>query len=190
LLLLIGSALAADRAVFKLARKPLAREWTIGSVRTAREFGEPVGIAFIAIAVFTLDRQRRRLLVPLVAAIVLASVTATGLKALVGRERPRVTDGATILRGPQAPWQSDFDPSFPSGHTAAAFALAYGLGQLYPRAARLCALYAMACGLSRILDGSHFLSDVLAGAWLGWEVARLAWWLFLPRANRDALVVP
>lgn len=190
LLLLIASAWAADRAVFTWARTPLARAWTKASVRTAREFGEPVGIAFILIAVFTLDRQRRGLVLPVVTAIMLAAVAATGLKALVGRERPRVTDGATILKGPQAPWRSGFDPSFPSGHTAAAFALAYGMGQLYRRAARLCALFAMACGLSRVLDGSHFMSDVLVGAWLGWEVARLSWWLFVPRVNREAGVVP
>jgi membrane-associated phospholipid phosphatase len=175
LLMLTTPACATDRAVFLWFRQSAARGWTEDFSRAARQFGEPAGVAFVIAGIFLLDKQRKRFLVPLVAAVLLSSVASSNLKLLVGRERPGVTAGATILRGPRLPSSGDFNPSFPSGHTATAFALAYGLGQIYPSALRLFILYAVTCGLSRILNGSHFVSDVLVGAWLGWETANLLW---------------
>ena len=37
------------------------------------------------------------------------------------------------------------------------------------------------------MTGKHFLTDVLAGAWLGWEIARLMWSLGMARSI-DALL--
>lgn len=57
--------------------------------------------------------------------------------------------------------------SLPSGHTAAAFLMASLLTHFYPSFAVLAYLWAATIGLSRVLLGVHYPSDILAGAALG-----------------------
>ena len=67
------------------------------------------------------------------------------------------------------PIEKEIDPSFPSGHTAAAFSLATSLSITYPKWYVIApsALWACGVGLSRINQGVHYPSDVLAGAAIG-----------------------
>ena len=63
--------------------------------------------------------------------------------------------------------------SFPSGHTSAAFSLATVAGHHYGWKAGVPAyVLASGIGLSRIEKDKHYLSDVLAGATLGFIVGR------------------
>jgi len=64
--------------------------------------------------------------------------------------------------------------SFPSGHATTAFAAAVVLAFWYPRQAGVFVGVAVLVGLSRIVLGVHFPSDVLAGALLGSAVALAA----------------
>jgi membrane-associated phospholipid phosphatase len=69
--------------------------------------------------------------------------------------------------------------SFPSGHTTAAFA-AYGFLAFALRSrpwSILMGLLALGVGYSRIYLMQHFLTDVLAGAWLGTLCALLGTWV-------------
>ncbi len=61
--------------------------------------------------------------------------------------------------------------SFPSGHATTAFATAVILSLWYPRGAGLFVGLALVAGLSRVVLGAHFPSDVLGGAVLGSGVA-------------------
>lgn len=64
--------------------------------------------------------------------------------------------------------------SLPSGHTAAAFVMAYLLSEFFPSFTVLVWCWAGLIGLSRVLLGVHFLSDIAAGAMLGIFSAQLA----------------
>lgn len=66
------------------------------------------------------------------------------------------------------------DPSFPSGHTSAAFAAATALYAMDKRWGIAAYLVAGWMGFSRLYLGVHFPLDVLAGALLGMLAARLA----------------
>jgi membrane-associated phospholipid phosphatase len=61
--------------------------------------------------------------------------------------------------------------SFPSGHATTAFATALILAFWYPRQTGLFLGLAVLVGLSRVVLGAHFPSDVMAGAVLGTGIA-------------------
>ncbi len=106
------------------------------------------------------------------AAFFFLSVAGTGIlaqvvKHLVGRARPKLfeTFGAFHFDGPT---MSPFSlASFPSGHATTAFAAAFALGLMVPRARAPLFAAAVAIAASRVLIGAHFASDVVAGAGLG-----------------------
>ena len=93
-----------------------------------------------------------------------AFVVTYGMKYLVDRERP-------YDRWPYRvhAYSRENSPSFPSGHTATAFALATSLCVRYPKWYVIApsALWACSVGVSRMNEGVHYPSDVLAGAAIG-----------------------
>lgn len=94
----------------------------------------------------------------------IAALLANGLKHLIGRPRPKFVhsgDWQITLS-----WASGLD-SFPSGHSTATFAVATVLAIRFPFLGPLCIAVALFVGLSRILRGSHFPTDVLGGAVIG-----------------------
>ncbi len=102
----------------------------------------------------------------------LAAGATNFLKELIDRPRPIFyTDLAPELD------PADHDPSFPSGHTAVAFALAtsYVLSRSRPSTAVRIGSFAVAAtvGALRVASARHFPSDVVAGAALGVGTALL-----------------
>lgn len=68
--------------------------------------------------------------------------------------------------------------SFPSGHTMASFLLATLVIAYMGSEAFLIVIWAAGVGLSRIILGVHFPTDILAGASLGTFIGYFAsWWL-------------
>ena len=71
-------------------------------------------------------------------------------------------------------------PSFPSGHTADAFAFAIAAGLVYSRWYFIIPLmlWAALVGISRMWLGVHFPSDVIAGALIGTACAGIYYWIY------------
>jgi undecaprenyl-diphosphatase len=92
------------------------------------------------------------------------------LKKLTGRRRPCAIE-------PHC-WANLLPPdqfSFPSGHTITAFAVSTPLLLVYPSMLPGLIFCALSIAVSRILLGMHFLSDVIAGAALGFGLGYLSY---------------
>jgi membrane-associated phospholipid phosphatase len=133
-----------------------------------------VGVGF-AIAARFAKRPRSRLQALCLAgsaAYLWLSVALAGLAndvvKMVGRPRPTVN--ATGL----SPFHFSYDyESFPSGHTAVAFALAFALARLDPRWHWPALIFAIAVGASRVILRVHYPGDVLGGALVALLTVRL-----------------
>ena len=99
--------------------------------------------------------------------LVFAGVMTRGLKMAFGRYRPESGNGAFRFDSFSG------NTSFPSGHTAAAFAVITPWVLYYPNAATY-GLFALSTGtaVARIAMDKHWPTDVLAGAAIGFLTAR------------------
>jgi membrane-associated phospholipid phosphatase len=101
-----------------------------------------------------------------------ASALAAVMKFVTGRARPHTGEDPLTFR--MFSTESAYH-SFPSGHTTAAFAVATTIAEQAPGAAVDILAYGVAtlAGLSRIHDGEHWVSGVLAGGALGYFTGKM-----------------
>jgi membrane-associated phospholipid phosphatase len=101
-----------------------------------------------------------------------AAILTVGMKYSFNRPRPFVTYPDLVTKNSGAG-----SPSFPSGHTSMAFALATSLSLEYPKWYVIAPsfLWAGAVGYSRMELGVHYPSDVLVGALIGMGSSFLVW---------------
>lgn len=134
--------------------------------------GSPMLLVGVTAVVTLLLVRRWRAALALILAVALTKLTVAVVKDAVERSRPDTGS------------QSYDTFSFPSGHAASAAALymtlavllAHGHGRAV-RALVLCtgALLTIAVGLTRVLLGAHFPTDVAAGWLVGGLLALCAW---------------
>ena len=157
-----------------------------GVASTVRHFGQPevygtITAGLVATGLITGNQAITRSGGRLALSLALAGAGTQIGKFALGRPRPSQSldaDGYDPFSG---------QVSFPSGHTAMAFALATSLADDIHRPWATVGLYGMATavGWSRINDNKHWLSDVAAGAIVGITSAKLAsgqWRIFGLRA--------
>ena len=104
---------------------------------------------------------------------IVGATMETLIKILTGRERPNgaASNPSAAFRGPNWSFSPTNTTSFPSGHTTVAFAAATVFALEYrdrPLVPVMAYSAATLVGLSRITENAHWLSDVFAGAALGY----------------------
>lgn len=157
-----------------------AQNWDINTVKTINNWGVhdlsqtlshsgillPVGVP-AAMGIYALIQKDEPLLKDAIyigTSVIEAVGITYGLKYAFDRQRPYVKYPDKIH-----PIDAEDSPSFPSGHTAAAFSLATSLSITYPKWYVIApsAIWACGVGFARINQGVHYPSDVLTGAAIG-----------------------
>jgi undecaprenyl-diphosphatase len=130
-----------------------------------------LSLAASAILAATRGRDGRRAAADGLASIaVTATVVNVVVKPLARRRRPDPEQSSVpIARHVPMPRSR----SLPSGHSAAAFAFATGVGQVLPREAIPLRALAALVAYSRVHTGVHYPGDVLIGALLGTALAQV-----------------
>lgn len=145
----------------------------------------PLDLAIVAVATAIYALVRNRSLLPLVAGAAAAGaawMVANLTKLVADRPRPYEVVAGAVLRQHAA-----HGNSFPSSHTAVAFALALALLPFLPRLLAVAAVvYASLVGWSRVYLGVHYPLDVLAGAGIGIAVGGLTLVVVAARLTRDS----
>jgi undecaprenyl-diphosphatase len=161
--LLIEAAPAFEHPVLTAVFVLLSAWWVKGPLLVALGLGcdlwrRRVPVAFLAAGAATLT----------------ASLVVAPLKELFGRTRPPAAEPelGSVVPIPD-------NASFPSGHSATAFAAATAIAILSPRMRPFALALAAAIALSRVYLRVHFPADVVAGALLGAGIGALAAWIAL-----------
>ena len=96
-------------------------------------------------------------------AIAVPGLFVTIVKRLIGRVRP--SDVGPFAYVPWS-WRHEY-ASLPSGHSTTAFAAAVAIAAIWPKARIPMLIYAAIIALSRVIITAHFVSDVVAAAFVG-----------------------
>jgi membrane-associated phospholipid phosphatase len=144
-----------DRTMSRLSQAAnYSRLWIASSVALARLGG----------------REGKRAAAHGLASVAVSSaVVNLAVKPLGGRTRPdRVAEEVPIARQVEMPRSS----SFPSGHSASAFAFVTGVGRTMPAAALPLRALAALVAYSRVHTGVHYPGDVVIGSLIGSSLAQ------------------
>lgn len=131
------------------------------------------GALAVFFATWALHPRHWRIATAGMAGVFAAGLTTVILQAVIGRVRPDQSASHLTFK----PMIEFFDSSalavcFPSGEATAAFAIAAALCIAWPRLRPLFISCACIIAAARLVQGAHFLSDVTAGACLGWLISR------------------
>ena len=166
----LAALAAVSHSTLLLIDEPLSelgrRDWLAASFRAITTLGGTeiaIGVAVVIAAVLWLRCRTFAVVYPVT--LLVGAVINIGLKELVGRPRPPAPDTGVSLA------------SFPSGHTLQA-TLLFGLLPLavwlltqravaHRLAVLLSAVAIVAVGVSRVLLGAHWPTDVVGGVLVG-----------------------
>ena len=132
-------------------------------------------VALLGVLFFTRGKWRSRNGRHGVVAAGFSALLALGVAHLLGelwvRPRPYISHpGEAHLFIP-----ASHDPSFPSDHATAAFAIAVALFLRHRKAGSLALVLASVLALGRVAVGTHYPGDVIAGAMIGTAAALVIW---------------
>jgi membrane-associated phospholipid phosphatase len=153
--------------------------WVVDSFNEITDFGKshwfliPIGSLILMAAILATPatgRVTNLVLTSLIVrlyyvflAIALPILFVTIVKRLIGRLRPSALGPYVYV-----PWSWNAAyASMPSGHSTTAVAAAIAIGAVWPKARAVLWIYAALILASRVIIQAHFVSDVLAAAFVG-----------------------
>lgn len=162
----------ADKLVPAAGRRPIR---ALGAVTDMTD-QEPLyagTAAFAATGLLFRNERAVRAGTEMLAAHLLATALRGVIKKMVDRTRPiAAADRGQYELAPGERYESDLN-SFPSGHSAGALAVALTAARSYPAATAPALGIAGAAAVAQVVRSKHFVSDVVAGAVVGWAAAAL-----------------
>jgi membrane-associated phospholipid phosphatase len=131
------------------------------------DLGAPATVLILGVA--NKDKAMQRKGWVILGAFAANGIATYGLKNIIKRERPFNTYPDIIQRNSATSY------SMPSGHTSAAFSIATATTLAFPKWYIAVPMYGYASlvGYSRLYEGVHYPTDVIAGAALGTGTAYL-----------------
>lgn len=163
LALVLCAVTTATATAGTLQVSPVSAQWLGEAISS---LGGATGMLASHALLYSRDRP---LAVRSARAVVTASAITYALKCLLGRERPDLAGSTGRFTGPSL---EDERHAMPSGHTAAAFAMAGVLADEDPEHAVGYYAAATMVGLSRVYLQRHWPGDVVAGALIGLTVSK------------------
>ena len=166
---------------WEIAQMPKRGTPSLWWVRILTDFGKDeyvlavLAVLLIAVAIVSpaLRGIQRSLLLGLgtrlqflFCAVAVSNLVTEVLKYCVGRGRPFVGGEANAFHFSHFAGNPAYY-SFPSGHATTAFALAFAVSVIWPKARLAMAVYAIVIAASRLVLVAHHPSDVVAGALVG-----------------------
>jgi membrane-associated phospholipid phosphatase len=127
-------------------------------------------------------------------AVLASTLICEVIKWCVGRGRPFVGGEGNVFHFSHFAGTPAYS-SFPSGHATCAFALAFAVSALWPKARAVMLVYALVICATRLVLLAHHPSDVVAGALVGVIGAMFVRYWFAARRlgfaiHRDGTIVP
>ncbi|MCX6746908.1 MAG: phosphatase PAP2 family protein [Candidatus Pacearchaeota archaeon] len=125
-------------------------------------------IFFVLTTFFIWKEKKRRWIAPLWLSLGTSAVISFMLKITIQRQRPYQLNLVSLLSSLQEASHSIWNFSFPSSHAMIAFSAIPIISEQFPKLKYIWIGFAILICFSRLYFGLHFLSDVLAGALIGY----------------------
>ena len=161
--------LSLDKAVYSAVQSTPTPQIDLALARISRAADHSkLWMGMAALMAASGRRPRRAALMGLGSLAVTSATVNLAVQPIPRRRRPSVTDSVRT-HGVRMPGSH----SWPSGHTASAFAFATGAGGELPELDSALRLAATVVAYSRVHTGVHYPGDVVAGSMLGTVLAQV-----------------
>lgn len=127
-------------------------------------------ILFILTSLFLWQERKRKWILPLWLSLGFSALVSFIIKILIQRERPYQLGLISVIPSLQKASHLVWDFSFPSFQAMMAFSAIPILSREFPKFRYVWIVFACLIAFSRLYFGLHFLSDVLAGALIGYLI--------------------
>lgn len=162
-----------DRAVYAAVHATPTPQIDHALARVSRAADRSVLWMGVAAAMAASGRRRRRAAVLGMAAVGATSATVNLLVKQGPKRRRPSLEGSVRTHGVRMPGSH----SWPSGHTASAFAFSTAAGAAAPELDTALRLAATVVAYSRVHTGVHYPGDVMAGAFIGASMGSMSYHL-------------
>ena len=140
-------------------------------------------IIFFVLTTFLIWREKkRRWIAPLWASLGISALVSFILKITIQRPRPFQLGLVSLLPSLQEASYSVWNFSFPSFQTMLAFSAIPIISEQFPKLKYIWIGFAVLIGFSRLYFGLHFLSDVLAGGFIGCVIGMIV--VYIEKDNK------